>query len=91
MFLTGETQRSSSSTATGNSSGSAARSASASGLFEQGRHAAADDVTRGLVPTDEDEQRLVHDGLVVETDPVDLGLAQLGDEVVARLGPALVR
>ena len=59
------------------------------GPFEQGQHAAAQHVARRLVAADQDQERLVHDGLVVEAVAVDLGLAQLGDEVVARVGPAV--
>ena len=74
MFFTGDTQRSSSSTATGSSAGVGGERRPLVGLLEQGEHAAADDVAGRLVAADQQQQRLVHDRLVVEAVPVDLGL-----------------
>ena len=51
------------------------------GMVEQRELPAGDHVAGGLVAADEDEQRLLHDRLVVEPLAVDLGVAQQADEV----------
>ncbi len=50
---------------------------------------AGDDVAGGLVAADQDQQRLVHQRVVVEPVAVDLGVAQHAHEVVSGLGLAV--
>ena len=57
-----------------------------SGLAHECLHAAAYDVAGGLVPTDEDEKRLVHERVVIEPLSVDLSLHQGSQEVVGGSG-----
>src|SRR5690606_15537433 len=59
------------------------------GVPEQLPHPAGDDVPGRLVPADEDEQRLLEEGVVVEPLAVDGGVGEGADEVVAGAGAAV--
>ena len=51
--------------------------------------AAAHDVTGGLVAADQDQERLEHELLVVQSFAVDLGVDERADDVLARRRPSI--
>jgi hypothetical protein len=57
------------------------------GVDDHLEHAARQHVAGGLVATDQDQQRLVDEAVVVEAVAVDLGVDEGAHEVVAGLGP----
>ena len=87
MFLIGLTQRSISSTASGRRSALGGQLVELVGMGEQLVHAAADDVAGRLVAADQDQQRLVDEGRLVEPVAVDLGVDQRADQVVGLVVP----
>jgi hypothetical protein len=73
------------------SAGSAWRLGELLGVAEQRRHAVADQRRRRLVAGDVEGDQLGDQLLVGEALAVDLGLHELGEEVVGRLGPLRLR
>ena len=82
MFLIGDTQRNISSTAVGSPAGSLSQPLELVRVAQQLCHSPAYDVPGRLVPTDEDQQRLVDEGVLVEAVSVDLGVHQRPDQIV---------
>ena len=83
------TQRSISSTAVGILRRVVEEQLALVGVQQQLLHAAADDVARGLVAADEDQQRLVQHVVGLEPVAVDLGVHEHAHEVVGRVLLAL--
>src|SRR5262249_19753697 len=91
MSLIGVTQRSISSTATGIRPGSASRrSPWAGGARTAGIPPEGDEGRGGPPPADEDQQRLVDEGELVEPVAIDLGVHEDAGQVAVRAGPAPV-
>ena len=87
---TGDAKRSTSSTADGSSARSARKRASSRGMSISASDGVADQVGRGLVAGDEQQDQHLQHLLAAEVRALELGLHQAGEQVLLRLAAALV-